>query len=357
MVAATPAQARPEAPGAWRAAPGVSLRAKRNIDLAAPVPKAATAAWSRLTAELGPTQAIWDRDTGVPTRVWGKGLPMAGTVVSSLAAQRAAHDFLAAHLDLLAPGASMSDFALIGDALSAGIRSLGYAQHYKGRRVVGGQVSVHFKNDRLALIGSEALPHVHAALTDSPVAAEVARTRALEWLRAEAPEAVAGAVSEPVILPLGRRDKPRYVEALAVEVRSERPLGVWTVYVDAATGAPLARQSQVVEASGTVRFDVPQRSPSFGDRVPAPAPFLDVTVDGMAMTTDAQGMVTIGDAPVEIQLGVRGDYVRIINKAGPLASNLTTLDPEGEVLWLGGADDPHLDAQLSAYVAANTAKE
>lgn len=357
LLAAGEAQARPDVPGAWRAAPGVDMRVQRAVDLAAPTPKAAALAWRRLAAELGPAQAIWDADTGVPTRVWGAGLPAPGAVSSSLVAQRTAQDFLAAHLDLLAPGASMSDFALVGDDLSAGIRSLGYAQHYRGRRVVGGQVSVHFKHDRLALIGSEALPHVRAALTDSPIAADAARLAALAWLRADAPDAVAGAVSEPVILPLVRGGKARYVEALAVEVRAERPLGAWVVYVDAATGAPLARQSTVVEAFGLVRYDVPERSPSFGDRIQPPAPFLDVTIDGVAATTDAQGMLDIQEKLVQLGLGVRGDYVRIINKAGDLAAQTVPLDADSEYVWVGGSDDPHLDAQLTAYIAANRAKE
>ncbi|WAS92499.1 DUF4215 domain-containing protein [Nannocystis punicea] len=351
------AQARPVAPGAWQPAPGVGMRLQRAVDLGHTPPRTATAAWRRLTAELGPgAQAIWDADTHVPTRVWGAGLPADGALASSLVAQRVAGDFLAAHLDLLAPGARLDDFELVGDDLSAGIRSLGYAQTYHGRRVVGGQLSLRFKHDRLTLIGSEALPHVRAVLTDSPIADDLARARALEWLRVEHPNATAGDVSAPVILPLVGSGPIRYVEARAVDVASERPLGGWTVYVDAATGAPLARVSTVVSATGTVLYEVPERSPSFGERVLRPAPFLDVTIDDVPATTDGAGVVTFDANTVQIGLGVRGDFVRIINKAGELASQVVSLDGGSDVQW-SGSDDPHLDAQLTAYVAANFAKE
>ncbi|MFY0535480.1 hypothetical protein [Nannocystis pusilla] len=317
----------------------------------------AAAAWRRLAAELGlSAQAIWDADTHVPTRVWGLGLPADGALASSLVAQRVAGNFLAAHLDLLAPGARIDDFELVGDDLSAGIRSLGFAQTYHGRRVVGGQLSLRFKHDRLALIGSEALPHVRAVLTDSPIADDAARTHALEWLRAEFPRATAGAVSAPVILPLVGHGPIRYVEARAVDITSDQPLGGWTVYLDAATGTPLARVSKFVSATGTVLYDVPERSPSFGERVLRPAPFLDVTIDDVPATTDAAGLVSFDAATVQIGLGVRGDFVRIINKAGELASQVVALDEGSEVQW-SGESDPHLDAQLTAYVAGNFAKE
>jgi cysteine-rich repeat protein len=292
----------------------------------------------------------------VPTRVWGRALAASGAVDSTLVAQRVANNFIAAHLDLLAPGARLGDFELVGDDLSAGIRSLGFVQRYHGRRVVGGQLSLRFKHDRLALIASEALPHVRAVLTDSPIADDLARARALEWLRGEYPAATAGAVSAPVILPLVGSGPIRYVEARAVDVASERPLGGWIVYVDAATGAPLARVSTFVSASGTVLYDVPERSPSYGDRVLRPAPFLDVTIDDVAAATDAAGVVSFDAATVQIGLGVRGEFVRIINKAGDLASQVVSLDEGSEVQW-SGADDPHLDAQLTAYVAGNAAKE
>ncbi|MDC0717342.1 DUF4215 domain-containing protein [Nannocystis bainbridge] len=355
--AAGEAQARRVEPGAWQPAPGVGMRLQRAVDLGGAPPRVAAAAWRRLAAELGPTaQAIWDADTHVPTRVWGAGLPAAGAVTSSLVARRIADEFLATHLDLLAPGARPADLALIGDDLSAGIRSLGFAQTYHGRRVVGGQLSLRFKGDRLTLIASEALPHVRAVLSDSPIADEQARARALDWLRGEYPAATAGAVSTPVILPLVGHGPIRYLEARAVEVASDQPLGGWTVYVDAATGTPLARVSKFISATGTVLYDVPERSPSYGERVLRPAPFLDITIDDVPAVTDAAGTVTFDAATVQVGLGVRGQFVRIINKAGALASQVFALDEGSEVQWSGDGD-PHLDAQLTAYVAGNFAKD
>ena len=350
------ADARPGARQALQTAPGVALRVQRTVELRGAPPAAARAAWTRLVADLGPSQAIWDRDTGVPTRIWGAALPAPGALASAPAARRSAEGFLAAHLDLLAPGSRLEDFALVSDDLSAGIRSLGYVQHYRGRPVVGGQLSLRYKHDHLALIGSEALPHVTAALTENPIAPADARARALAWLAGEAPAAETGNIDGPVILPIAGPGKAlRYREAVAVEVRSEQPLGRWTVYLDAATGEPLARVSTLHEATGAVRYAIPQRSPSYGERLPQPAAFLDVTVDGAPATTDAEGLLTLAEKQVELGLGVRGDFVRIANLGGDLATLTLPLAADGEVLW-DGASDPAVDAQLTAYVAANFAK-
>jgi MYXO-CTERM domain-containing protein len=351
LISPASAAHRPDPLGGQKVSAGPA-RMQRTVDLRNVPPARARAAWARMTADLGPAQAIWDTTTGIPTRVWGAGLPAPGAVTTPGAAHRAAQDFLAAHLGLLAPGARLEDFTLAADHLSAGIRSVGFTQHYRGRPVVGGQVSLRYKHDRLALIASEALPHVSAVLTDSPIDPATARARALDSLRAEAPAAVAGAVSGPVILPLAG---PRYREALAVVVDSERPHGRWTVWVDAATGEPLARESTLYSATGTIYYDIPERSPTFGERKKQPAAFLDLTVDGVGSSTDDLGAVGFAADMVSVGLGVKGDFVRIANADGSLASIDLPLMSGGEAVW-SAPDDDNIDAQLTAFIAANAGK-
>ncbi|MBZ0236831.1 MAG: hypothetical protein K8M05_31170, partial [Deltaproteobacteria bacterium] len=110
--------------------------------------------------EPGMTQSSWDRATGVPSRIWGKGLDVPGSVADPDVAAAAAWRFLVAHLDLVAPGASVTDFELVANVERNGLRTIGFIQRHGGLAVFGGQVSFRFKNDRLFVVGSEALPDV-----------------------------------------------------------------------------------------------------------------------------------------------------------------------------------------------------
>src|SRR5262249_2519018 len=124
-------------------------------------PQALVTAWSRFQSDAGTAwQASWDSATGVPSRIFGRGIAAPGAVQDPAAAARAARAFLARHADLVAPGAAASDFVLVSNQVRNGLRVVGFRQTAGGMVVLGGQVSFRFKNDRLFVIGSEALPHV-----------------------------------------------------------------------------------------------------------------------------------------------------------------------------------------------------
>src|SRR5689334_22573011 len=74
------------------------LRVQRDLKWTGP----ATAAWRKLAA-TGSWRAAWDRATGVPSRIWGSGIPAPGAMASPAAAERHARAALAAHIALLAP--------------------------------------------------------------------------------------------------------------------------------------------------------------------------------------------------------------------------------------------------------------
>ena len=89
-------------------------------------------------------QVGWDAATAVPSRIWGRGIDVPGSVADGAIALTAARAFLAAHLDLLAPGATADDFELAANDLDGDLRTIGFFQHHAGLAVVGGQVSFRF---------------------------------------------------------------------------------------------------------------------------------------------------------------------------------------------------------------------
>ena len=310
-----------------------------------------------LAAAIGATDTIWDSDSEVPLRMWGAGTPAPGSVADPAIAARHARDLLGRHLALLAPGAGIDDFILVSNDLSAGVRSVGFRQQHRGRPVLGGQLSVRFKADRLVMIGSEALPRVTAAITDAPVDPAIARARALAWVRSDAAaSATVTAVDGPFILPLvdGRRRSDR--EVLRVQIAAERPVGRFDVYVDAATGEPVAREQTLRFATGTLKFDVPTRGPQ-GERAELPAPRLKVFVADVPGVTDVDGVLTIADGmDAVVAAGVLGELVSVSNQAGANTKTDLVLEPGGVAVW-SAAKDELQDAQLAAYIHAARVKE
>src|SRR5262245_53673392 len=120
LMASTPAAASRQASTVTRvAAPSLEtasgVRVRTDVSVRyGQVPQRRALAWSRFLADAGATwQASWDQATGVPSRIFGRGVAAPGAVRDPAAAERHARAFLAAHIDLLAPGSSASDFVLV----------------------------------------------------------------------------------------------------------------------------------------------------------------------------------------------------------------------------------------------------
>ena len=107
-------------------------------------------------------QATRDADTGVVAQLWGSHVDVPGANADPMIAERAARTFLAAHLKLLAPGATIGDFIVVANRVDGDLRTVAFAQTWHGLRVVGGQLHVVIAHDRVFVAGSQALPHVHA---------------------------------------------------------------------------------------------------------------------------------------------------------------------------------------------------
>src|SRR5262249_24307202 len=110
-----------------------------------------TAAWARLAA-TGSWEVRWDAATGVPSRIWGSGIPVPGAMANPDVAERAARAALADHIALLAPGSAVTDFELVSNHYDGDIRSIGFVQRSGGRRVLGGQGSFRLQRHRPFLV-------------------------------------------------------------------------------------------------------------------------------------------------------------------------------------------------------------
>lgn len=320
-------------------------------------------AWSRFVAQRGSAwHAAWDAATGVPSRIWGAGMPAPGSVAHADVAERFARQVLADHIALLAPGASASDFELVSNHFDGTMRSIGFIQRAGGRRVVGGQISFRFKADRLFVIGSEALPYVFVATPRARLAPAVLHDRALGSLRAAfaLPAAPVSSLGEEVIVPLVADDGVlgyRLARPATIDGGAD---GRYLGYVDVATGEVLAARQLNMYATGTVLYSTVDRFPSADrPRVARPATRAQITVAGAAQTTTTTGTVTWSpDSPTSVNTSVTGDLVTIVNKAeGNAAATATlTLAPGDSLVWDASAA-PEDDAQVNTFIATGIAKE
>ncbi|WP_428266974.1 DUF4215 domain-containing protein [Haliangium sp.] len=363
MRPAKPSQAGP----AEAAADGAAQR--RAGAISAVVPERARAAWRRfLDTSDGRWRASWDGITAVPSRIVGTGLAAPGSVASPDRAVEHARAFLRANIDLLAPGADPDDFVVVSNDVDGGLRTVGMFQYYDGLRVIGGQVSFRFKNDRLFVIASEAFPQVRVEVPKVAVAPSVdaLQVAAREWVRAEldageADVSVAG-VGAAAILPVITVDGGvEYRRVVEVSVDSSAPRGAWAVYLAADSGAPVARRQRLRFANAAVRMEVPVRYPGAYEVYPAAGAYVRVpSEDGaepVLLQTDPAGVMSWdGDEAIEVSIESVSDQVQVFDRRGLRASVSRRLQPDGVTVW-SGAGDPELDAYLATFVHAGIAKE
>jgi hypothetical protein len=332
------------------------LRVERQVTWSHPP----TAAWQHLAA-TGRWQAAWDRATGVPSRIWGSGIAVPGSIASAGIAAAFARATLAAHIALLAPGASPADFVLVSNTYDGDIRSIGFVQHHGGRRVVGGQVSFRFKHDRLFVIGSEALPNITLPVQlRTRMSSATLPDRAAASLRRELalPGASVTAPGEEVILPLVGDDAVLGYR-LAVPVMIDGGAdGRYLAYCDPSTGETLAVRQMNMFAFGTVLYRGIDRYPG-RPRIDRPASLAHITLNGTSQTTSPAGQVSWADSTSQIlATSVVGDLVAVVNKAesGVLATTRLLLAADGQAVWDAAATVED-DAQVQTYLSANTAKD
>ncbi len=337
------------------AEPGVAKQPLRaHVTQAARV--ARPTEWNAFVAKYGGAsqgwQAMWDRATGAPMRIWGPGIAVPGAMASADAAVHAARDVLAAQLGLLAPGATVDDFVLVSNQLdgtgSAAVRSIGFEQWHHGMRVVGGQISFRFKADRLVVIGSSALPSIGLPSTIGNAKPTKAR---------QAPAALASRyavtgvqvreVAAAVVLPLISDDAVLgYRMAVPVTFASDQ--GNALVYADAFNGTALATRRTDSFVTGTVKLALVDRNP-MRPRVEAPAARMELLFGAEAVTTDDNGLVTWSNGGLQtLSTSVQGPLVKVVNKTGAIASAALSLVPGGTTVW-DESPAPERDSQVQVF--------
>lgn len=318
--------------------------------------------WSTFVAQSGGSwQSAWDHSTQTPLRLWGSGLPAPGSMKSPQAAEAFARKILEQHLALLAPGAAAADFQLVSNDYDGDIRTLGFLQTFQGMPVVGGQVSFRFKNDRLVVIASEALPNIQADVPDRRSRAASSRMRAqvtseLAALGLPATAAVTAVDGgQPLLLPIiGDASVLGYRVVVPHQIDGG-DAGRWISYADARTGETVGLVSQSFYASGKLSYRVVKRH-ALSDRVDVPASRMDVSVGGTAMTTAEDGTVTwTANGSQSLVPSLAGLRVKAVNKAGALATANLTIAPDGTTVWDATAVATD-DAQLNVVIHVNEAK-
>ncbi len=320
-----------------------------------------TFAWNRFAVAAPSWRAAWDPATGVPSRMWGPGVFAFGACASEAIAEHTARQWLAAHLDLFAPGAAVSDFELVSNHWDGDQRSVGFIQRFAGKRVIGGQISFRFKNDRLFVIGSEALPNVTVpASQGKPMKPAQLLAAATTKLRAEL--ALSGApvkrLGDEVILPLVGEDAVLgYRVAVPHEIDGKGE-GRYLAYIDPANGDVLAVHQQNQFANGTVFYRTVDRYPGRG-RTDRPAHHTNLTVGGSPQTSNANGGISWSpDVQQTVTTSVTGTFAAVTNKeeSGALATAQLTISPSGTTTWDVSGSELE-DAQLVAFVSTNTVKD
>jgi MYXO-CTERM domain-containing protein len=326
-------------------------------------PSSRSAAWARFERDHGAGwQALWDRDTEAPIRVFGRGIPAPGSVASAAVAEALARAFLAQNLDLLAPGVPADRFVLATNDLDAGLRTVAFEQRaavagLASVPVVGGRFSIRFKNDRLFVFASEAIA-AGAPLAPPRISGAAAELVAREWV-AQIHDVVAiGEAATLAALPLATEGHAGQVGLRLVHrvvVEADAPRGRYVVYVDAARGTPLAREQLLRFSGAQVQFDAPVRAPQLG-RQSYPAPQLELAVDGVPGASDLTGDITwMAGAPATLTVTPVGARIEVVNFGGDLAVGTFSAVDGQPVLW-SLADVEQGDAQLSGYIHASRVK-
>src|SRR5262249_22225916 len=120
--------------------------------------------------------------------------------------------------------------------------------------------------------------------------------------------------------------------------------------------SPIARQTLLHFGTGKVLFDTPDRYPT-GVRSAKPAPKANHTIDGSTVMSGMDCSITwAGTSAASVTPSLVGPLVKITNKQGALATDPLPLQDGGTVTW-SRASDEVADSQLTAFVAASTAKE
>lgn len=336
----------------------VPLRIEPHI--AAAIPAGQRAAWQRFVAAHGNTwQATWDVATGVPARIFGGASPAPGAMASAVMAETYARAVLAAHLDVLAPGAEPSDFVVVANHLDTtapeqAIRTVAFAHVVDGLRVMGSQVNLRFMRDQLYVIGSEAVPFVprdnarargsralvapHLLAQQGAAVLQAQGVAHARWLRTEA-QAIWPLIGDTGVIGFARVQPAVYATAE----------GDVQIFHEAHSGAALGWVALERPFTGRVQILSVDRNP-LRTRLALGAGHLNVQVGAETITANANGDVTWqGANPASVVVKASGPLAQVVNKNGEAVTATLSLPADGTATW-DESGAPERDAQLQAFL-------
>ncbi len=334
----------------------------RLVRMTQPRPTAAgEAAWKAFTTAYGSWQGLWDASTGVPARIWGEGIAAPGANANPATAEAAARRIVDAQLGLLAPGTKAAHWRLAADVVhgkAGDLRTVSFVQSIDGAPVVGGAISVLFKRDRAIVLSSSARPGAAVTLPGRLVNDDVARAEATAWIaRLYGATPTVRGLGGLVVLPIVRDGVAAvdYRAARVVTVDLVSPRARWDVYVDAATGAPIARRQLLSFSGGTLTYETALRHPGAA-RQAFPAVRASVTANGTPVVTDDAGGFTVaGTGSTSVVASVTGPRARVTDNGAGGATTTLAVPAGGTGAWAAPTDE-RLDAQLTAFIHANRMK-
>lgn len=344
---------------------GKSVRVDRRISNKVPSLNRAKLAWSDFESRdnNGSWKAMWDKDTGIPLRIYGSGLSAPDSIASDQKALAHAKQALIDNIALLAPGSQVEDFKLVSNSVHHGVRTLGFQQYHNGIKVHTGQLSFRYKFDRLIAMASEAMPMIEVS-NQTLASKHLIETKALDWIKADVDPLAKqiSSASELMILPLvgsGKRmNDIEYFTVRSVMIKSNKPIGEWQVFVDANTGIPVTRHQRLMfgSFSGQAVYNTPVRWPG-GIYADYPASHANLVVNDTNTTTDVMGQFTWdGSSAASVDTTMTGPFVSVTSEAGPSASSNFQINDAGIFTWSDSSTE-FVDAQITAFVHANLIKE
>ena len=338
--------------------PNIDKKNLRPKTLSSKRPTSQNQAWEHFQHQHGDSwQTAWDTSTHIPSRIWGKGIYAKHSTQNASVAEQTALDFIKTHVNLLAPGAKASDFKRGDNVLLNGLRTVGFYQMHEGKKVVGGQVSFRFKNDRLFVIASEALSNIKLKTASDALSQDALIKAAKAWASTHMLDATLGAtLGETWVLPLWSDSKAAtYRWANEVMITSKSPRQKVKLYIDSQSGEVLQAESMLRFADAQLNLEAPRRYPG-SDYFDYPAMNNNIVVDGQPTTTDENGGLSWpGNNPSMLEVFLESELISVNNQSGAAASQIFDINPN-EVLTWQADDNELLDAQLSGYVHTQIVK-
>lgn len=312
-------------------------------------------AWNALLAATdGGWHVDWNPATGTPRALYGRGLPIAGGRIHSLAeARRHADVLLRERGELL--GLGRSDFREAIGTRMGRTWSFVYDQYFRGLPCIGGRADVRVSMaGRIAMFGSTAWRLDDAFVTVPTLTPEAARLAALQALLAtrDLPVDARRTVGEPRLVIWGDvHTSQRQTPVLAYEVAGNGigadgtgPVGRY--YVDAHTGAVLhfandqhqcgvhchhdGGEPAPARALPTVPTNAPAALPSafaataeasLASPLPAPIPTTITVLGAVRTNIDVQAAPTMVPLP-GLEVPVAGHGVFVTDENGTFTVDL-----------------------------------